>query len=121
VKAGVRADRIVAGFQKRGPVSSDRRSHPHYLVCGQVERMRAEGCGIAQTANQELQAAPNPVPLFREGVRPTVKEMCGIFMQRTMTQPNARTVRHLVSVFTASERRGRVSTRQDQLRRIFSD
>ena len=36
-------------------------------VCGsgQVERMLAEGCGIADTANQEPQSLPNPVLLFR--------------------------------------------------------
>ena len=32
--------------------------------------------------------------------------MCGILIQRMMTQPNARTVRHLASVFSASERDG---------------
>jgi hypothetical protein len=34
------------------------------LPFGQVERMRAEACGIAQTADQEAKAALNPVLVF---------------------------------------------------------
>jgi hypothetical protein len=67
--------------------------------------MRAEGCGIAETADQWPQAAPNPrssIPVRGEA---NGKKMYGIFIQRMMTRANARTVLHLVLVCTISERR----------------
>jgi len=59
---------------------------------------------------------PNPVLLFRKGVRPTVRKVPVAHGQRMMPHPNARAVRHLILVFTASERRGRGAARGAEAR-----
>jgi hypothetical protein len=41
------------------------RSRFHTLYSGQVEWMRAEGCGIADTAERERHQVPSRVLLFR--------------------------------------------------------
>jgi hypothetical protein len=61
--------------------------------------MRAEGCGIADAAEQEHYKAPTPrssIPIRGEA---NSKETSLNYSQRMRPQPNARTVRHLVLLF----------------------
>lgn len=61
---------------------------------------RWNGCALRIAALRRLPIGGRtrrrgPVLLVREGARPTVQEISLIPRQRMMTQPNARTVRHL--------------------------
>ncbi len=70
----------------------------HHPLSGQVERMRAEDCGIANTADQEQYTVPTPrssIPIRGEA---NSKEIFVISGQRMMPQLNARTVRRLFTV-----------------------
>lgn len=69
----------------------------YFTYClGEVERMRAEGCGIADAAEQEHYKAPTPrssIPIRGEA---NSKETSLNYSQRMRPQPNACTVRHLL-------------------------
>ena len=62
----------------------------HYLVSGQVERVRAEACGIAQLPLRSRERAEprSSIPIRGEA---NSKEMSGTPIQRMMTRPSART------------------------------
>jgi hypothetical protein len=66
--------------------------------------MRAESCGIADAAAQELDTVPTPRSSIPIRVSPTVKEMPVPFRQRMMPQSSARTVRHLFLILHQTDR-----------------